>query len=127
MVYFINKYVQSVCAETQIFWVSDGGHSVHVMSALNIESSNGDNEGVLVERELATIKLSGSGICLVLKSYIFSVKYIILILLWQKMFIFCVNEVIFAWLCIICNFLLLSVSSCANLLKHMMWFTDVFD
>jgi hypothetical protein len=84
MVYFINKYVQSVCAETQIFWVSDGGHSVHVMSALNIESSNGDNEGVLVERELATIKLSGSGICLVLKSYIFSVKYIILILLWQK-------------------------------------------
>ncbi|XP_022682084.1 uncharacterized protein LOC101768707 [Setaria italica] len=44
--------------KTQIFWVSDGGHSVHVMSALDIESTNGDDEGVIVERELATIKLS---------------------------------------------------------------------
>lgn len=28
------------------------------MSALDIESTNGDDEGVIVERELATIKLS---------------------------------------------------------------------
>ncbi|CAL4961944.1 unnamed protein product [Urochloa decumbens] len=42
----------------QIFWVSDGGHSVHVMSALDIESTNGNGDGVIGERKLATIKLS---------------------------------------------------------------------
>ncbi|CAO1947868.1 unnamed protein product [Urochloa humidicola] len=44
--------------KTQIFWVSDGGHSVHVMSALDIESTNGNDDGVTGERKLATIKLS---------------------------------------------------------------------
>ncbi|CAO2204455.1 unnamed protein product [Urochloa humidicola] len=43
--------------KTQIFWVSDGGHSVHVMSALDIESANGI-DGVIGEQKLATIKLS---------------------------------------------------------------------
>ena len=73
MVYFINKYVQSVCAETQIFWVSDGGHSVHVMSAFDIESTNGDSVEVIGEQELVTAKLSGSGIRLVIQSYNFYV------------------------------------------------------
>jgi len=81
MVYFINKYVQSVCAETQFFWVSDGGHTVHVMSAVETESPNGDNGDVTGERELATIKLSGCGIRLVLQSYILSFKYLILSLI----------------------------------------------
>jgi len=58
VVYFINKYVQSVCAETQIFWVSDGGHSVHVMSSFDIESTNGDDVEVTREHELVTTKLS---------------------------------------------------------------------
>jgi len=80
MVYFINKYVQSVCAETQIFWVSDGGHTVHVMTAVETESPNGDNGDVTGERGLATIKLSGCGI-LVLQSYILFVKYLILSLI----------------------------------------------
>ena len=80
MVYFINKYVQSVCAETQIFWVSDGGHTVHVMSVVETESPNGDNGDVTGERGLATIKLSGCGI-LVLQSYILFVKYLILSLI----------------------------------------------
>ncbi|CAO2166033.1 unnamed protein product, partial [Urochloa humidicola] len=44
--------------KTQIFWVSDGGHSVHVMSALDIESINGNDDDVIGERELVTIKLS---------------------------------------------------------------------
>jgi len=73
VVYFINKYVQSVCAETQIFWVSDGGHSVHVMSAFDIESTNGDGVEVIGEQELVTAKLSGSGIRLVIQSYNFYV------------------------------------------------------
>lgn len=81
IVYFINKYVQSVCAETQIFWVSDGGHSVHVMSAVETESSNCDNGDVIRERELAIIKLSGCGIRLVLQSCILSFKYLILSLI----------------------------------------------
>jgi len=81
IVYFINKYVQSVCAETQIFWVSDGGHTVHVMSAVETESPNGDNGDVPGERGLATIKLSGCGIRLVLQSYILSFKYLILSLI----------------------------------------------
>ncbi|WVZ69193.1 hypothetical protein U9M48_018017 [Paspalum notatum var. saurae] len=49
----------AVSTQTQIFWVSDGGHSVHVMSAVEIESPNGDNGDVTRERELASIKLSG--------------------------------------------------------------------
>lgn len=65
MVYFINKYVQSVCAETQIFWVSDGGHSVHVMSAFDFEPTDGDDGGV-IEQKLPSTKLSGSIIFLVL-------------------------------------------------------------
>ncbi|OEL35513.1 hypothetical protein BAE44_0003468 [Dichanthelium oligosanthes] len=44
--------------KAQIFWVSDGGHSVHVMSAFDIESTNGDDGGAIGERELATTKLS---------------------------------------------------------------------
>ncbi|XP_066309542.1 uncharacterized protein [Miscanthus floridulus] len=44
--------------KTQFFWVSDGGHTVHVMSAVETESPNGDNGDVPGERELATIKLS---------------------------------------------------------------------
>jgi len=83
MVYFINKYVQSVCAETQIFWVSDGGHTVHAMSVVETESPHVDksNGDVTRERELATIKLSGCGIRLVLQSYILSFKYLILSLI----------------------------------------------
>lgn len=52
VVYFINKCVQSVCADTQIFWVSDGGHSVHIMSAFDVESPNSDNGDGDGEREL---------------------------------------------------------------------------
>lgn len=44
--------------KTQFFWVSDGGHTVHVMSAVETESPNGDNGDVTGERELAPIKLS---------------------------------------------------------------------
>ncbi|RLM92263.1 uncharacterized protein C2845_PM08G22740 [Panicum miliaceum] len=44
--------------KTQIFWVSDGGHSVHVMSAFDIESTNGDDVEVIGEQELVTTKLS---------------------------------------------------------------------
>ncbi|KAF8676233.1 hypothetical protein HU200_047104 [Digitaria exilis] len=43
--------------KTQIFWVSDGGHSVHVMSAFDFESTNGDDGGV-TEKKLASTKLS---------------------------------------------------------------------
>jgi len=44
--------------KTQIFWVSDGGHSVHVMSSFDIESTNGDDVEVTREHELVTTKLS---------------------------------------------------------------------
>jgi hypothetical protein len=62
VVYLINKCVQSVCAETQILWVSDGAHSIHMVStlpALDVESPKSDNGDCDEERELATIKLSG--------------------------------------------------------------------
>ncbi|KAJ1284911.1 hypothetical protein BS78_03G241700 [Paspalum vaginatum] len=54
----LSAVFSSSSIKTQIFWVSDGGHSVHVMSAVEIESPNGDNGDVTRERELATIKLS---------------------------------------------------------------------
>ncbi|KAG0539030.1 hypothetical protein BDA96_03G287700 [Sorghum bicolor] len=46
--------------KTQIFWVSDGGHTVHAMSVVETESPHVDksNGDVTRERELATIKLS---------------------------------------------------------------------
>lgn len=59
VVYFINKCVQSACAETEIFWISDGGHSIHIMSALDVEPPNSDNGGGDGERESTTIKLTG--------------------------------------------------------------------
>jgi hypothetical protein len=62
--------------QRHIFWVSDGGHIVHVMSAVETESPNGDNGDVIGERELAPIKLSGCGIPLALQSYILSLKYL---------------------------------------------------
>ncbi|XP_062206591.1 uncharacterized protein LOC133908537 isoform X2 [Phragmites australis] len=37
---------------------TNGGHTVHVMSAFDVESPNGDNGDGIGERELATIKLS---------------------------------------------------------------------
>uniref|UniRef100_A0A0D9V4G6 Cleavage/polyadenylation specificity factor A subunit N-terminal domain-containing protein n=1 Tax=Leersia perrieri TaxID=77586 RepID=A0A0D9V4G6_9ORYZ len=44
--------------KTQIFWVSDGGHSIHIMSALDVEPPNSENGGVDGERELPTINLT---------------------------------------------------------------------
>jgi hypothetical protein len=65
-IYFINKYVLSVCAEGQNFWVSDGGHSVHIMSAFDVDSTDcnhGDDAG---DRDLTTIKISGHVIHVIL-------------------------------------------------------------
>ena len=73
-----------VFVQRQFFWVSDGrhsGHTIHVMSAVETESPNGDNGDVTGERELAPIKLSGCGIPLALQSYILSLKYLILSLI----------------------------------------------
>ncbi|KAL5226452.1 hypothetical protein ABZP36_014717 [Zizania latifolia] len=47
----------SSSTKTQIFWVSDGGHSIHIMSALDSEPPNSENGGGDVEREFTTIKL----------------------------------------------------------------------
>ncbi|KAL6614683.1 hypothetical protein ACP70R_036953 [Stipagrostis hirtigluma subsp. patula] len=48
----------SSSTKTQIFWVSDGGHSVHIMSAFDVESPDGEDGHGVGERELTTIKLS---------------------------------------------------------------------
>ncbi|TVU35444.1 hypothetical protein EJB05_17334, partial [Eragrostis curvula] len=44
--------------KTQIFWVSDGGHSVHIMSAFDVDSTDSNNGDGAGDRELTTIKLS---------------------------------------------------------------------
>lgn len=54
----LSAVFSSSSIKTQIFWVSDGGNSVHVISAVEIESPNGDNGDITRERELSTIKLS---------------------------------------------------------------------
>jgi hypothetical protein len=65
-IYFIiDKYVQSVCAEAQFFGVSDGGHSVHIMSAFDVDSTDCDHGDDPEDRELTTIKISGRVICVV--------------------------------------------------------------
>ncbi|XP_051225544.1 uncharacterized protein [Lolium perenne] len=51
----------SSSTKTQILWVSDGAHSIHMVStlpALDVESPKSDNGDCDEERELATIKLS---------------------------------------------------------------------
>ncbi|KAI4965178.1 hypothetical protein ZWY2020_055279 [Hordeum vulgare] len=63
VVYLINKCVQSICAETQILWVSDGGHSIQILSALptfDVKSPKSEDDDSDGERELATIKLSAT-------------------------------------------------------------------
>ncbi|KAK3161645.1 hypothetical protein QOZ80_1BG0079710 [Eleusine coracana subsp. coracana] len=46
--------------KTQIFWVSDGGHSVHIMSMLDIDSTDSNNGGDAKDGELTTINLSAT-------------------------------------------------------------------
>ncbi|XBI28447.1 hypothetical protein VPH35_052676 [Triticum aestivum] len=63
VVYLINKCVQSICAETQILWVSDGGHSIQILSALpafDVKSPKSEGDDSDGERALATIKLSAT-------------------------------------------------------------------
>jgi hypothetical protein len=48
----------SSSTKTEIFWISDGGHSIHIMSALDVEPPNSDNGGGDGERESTTIKLT---------------------------------------------------------------------
>ncbi|KAL6839868.1 hypothetical protein ACP4OV_029678 [Aristida adscensionis] len=47
----------SSSTKTQIFWVSDGGHSVHIISAFDVESLDGD-DGDAGRRDLTTVKLT---------------------------------------------------------------------
>lgn len=53
----------SSSTKTQILWVSDGGHSIQILSALpafDVKSPKSDNDDSDGERELATIKLSAT-------------------------------------------------------------------
>uniref|UniRef100_J3L352 Cleavage/polyadenylation specificity factor A subunit N-terminal domain-containing protein n=2 Tax=Oryza brachyantha TaxID=4533 RepID=J3L352_ORYBR len=48
----------SSSTKTQIFWVSDGGHSIHIMSVIDAEPPNSENGGGDGKIELTTIKLT---------------------------------------------------------------------
>ncbi|KAM3350764.1 hypothetical protein ACQJBY_023063 [Aegilops geniculata] len=53
----------SSSTKTQILWVSDGGHSIQILSALpafDVKSPKSDDDDSDGERELATIKLSAT-------------------------------------------------------------------